>query len=117
MSKIIDGKKHSSVLKEKLKEEVANMLYWRQLDATRNSIQMLGQANFSHKELQNKSCNDIQDMLFTQKGINWNDLPAYLKRGIACFKDEMNCWTLDHETPEFNKDWDYINQFVYCEQE
>lgn len=63
------------------KEEVTNYIYWRQLDATRNSIQMVGQANFSHKELQNKSCNDIQDMLMTQKGINWNDLPTYKKRG------------------------------------
>lgn len=69
------------------KEEVTNNLYWRQLDATRNSIQMVGQANFSHKELQNKSCNEIQDMLITQKGINWNDLPTYQKRGSCCIKD------------------------------
>ena len=40
---------------------------------------MVGQANFSHKELQHKSCNNIQDMLMTQKGINWNDLPTYQK--------------------------------------
>ncbi len=33
------------------KEEVVNNFYWRQLDASRNSIQMVGQANFSHKEL------------------------------------------------------------------
>ena len=45
------------------KEEVTNLIYWRQLDATRNSIQMVGQANFSHKELHGKSCNMIQDML------------------------------------------------------
>ena len=62
------------------KEEVANLIYWRQLDATRNSIQMVGQANFSHNELQNKSCNDVQNMLLTQKNINWNDLPTYQKR-------------------------------------
>ena len=31
------------------KEEVTNCIYWRQLDASRNSIQMVGQANFSHK--------------------------------------------------------------------
>lgn len=68
------------------KEEVTNLIYWRQLDASRNSIQMVGQANFSHKELQNKSCNDIQDMLMTQKGINWNDLPTYQKRGSCCVK-------------------------------
>lgn len=30
------------------KEEVTNYFYWRQLDATRNSIQMVGQANFFH---------------------------------------------------------------------
>lgn len=68
------------------KEEVTNLVYWRQLDASRNSIQMVGQANFSHKELQNKSCNDIQDMLMTQKGINWNDFPTYQKRGSCCVK-------------------------------
>lgn len=33
------------------KEEVTNLCYWRQDDASRNSIQMVGQANFSHKEL------------------------------------------------------------------
>lgn len=70
------------------KEEVTNCLYWRQLDATRNSIQMVGQANFSHKELQNKSCSMIQDMLMTKKGINWNDLPTYQKRGSCCIKEE-----------------------------
>lgn len=69
------------------KEEVTNLVYWRQLDASRNSIQMVGRANFSHKLLQNKSCNDIQDMLMTQKGINWNDLPTYQKRGSCCVKE------------------------------
>lgn len=68
------------------KEEVTNFIYWRQLDASRNSIQMVGQANFSHKELQNKSCNQIQDMLMEQKGINWNDFHTYQKRGSCCIK-------------------------------
>ena len=65
------------------KEEVCNLIYWRQLDAARNSIQMVGQANFSHSELQNKSCNMIQDMLHEQRGINWNDYPTRWKRGTA----------------------------------
>lgn len=69
------------------REEVTNYFYWRQLDASRNSIQMVGQANFSHKKLQNKSCNDIQDMLMTQKGTNWNDFPAYQKRGSCVVKE------------------------------
>lgn len=70
------------------KEEVANLIYWRQLDATRNSIQMVGQANFSHSELQNKSCNQIQEMLFQERDINWNDFPTHLKRGSCCVKSE-----------------------------
>ena len=70
------------------KEEVTNLIYWRQLDATRNSIQMVGQANFSQADLHGKTCNEIQDMLMTQKGINWNDFPVYLKRGSACIKKE-----------------------------
>lgn len=69
------------------KEEVANYFYWRQLDATRNSIEMVGQANFSHKELHKKSCNMIQDMLHEQKGINWNDFSIPEKRGTCCYKE------------------------------
>lgn len=99
------------------KEEVTNLIYWRQLDATRNSIQMVGQANFSHKELQNKSCNAIQDMLFTQKGINWNDFPAYLKRGSACLKDDAG-WCIDTNMPKLSgEDRNYVERFIYCEDE
>lgn len=65
------------------REEVTNLIYWRQLDATRNSIQMVGQANFSHRELQGKSCSMIQDMLHEEKGINWNDFPTHQKRGTC----------------------------------
>lgn len=72
------------------KEEVTNCIYWRQLDATRNSIQMVGQAYFSHNELHEKTCNQIQDMLHEQKGINWNDYRPYLKRGTAIVKTEID---------------------------
>lgn len=71
------------------KEEVTNLIYWRQVDATRNSIQMVGQANFSHGELQDKTCNMIQDMLHEQKGINWNDFPTVCKRGTAVIKNRI----------------------------
>ena len=49
------------------KEEVTNLVYWRQIDAARNSVQMVGQANFSHAELQHKTSNMIQDMLHEQR--------------------------------------------------
>lgn len=119
------------------KEEVANLIYWRQLDATRNSIQMVGQANFSHKELQNKSCNDIQDMLMTQKGINWNDFPVHKKRGTCIIKTNKkektftedigdngdilgtimtirSKWIIDENIPIFKgEDRKYIEKLIY----
>lgn len=100
------------------KEEVTNLVYWRQLDATRNSIQMVGQANFSHKELQNKSCNQIQDMLMTQKGINWNDFPVYQKRGSCCVKETNESgrgkWIIDKDIPIFKgEDKEYIDRLIF----
>jgi tRNA(His) 5'-end guanylyltransferase len=109
------------------KEEVTNLIYWRQLDATRNSIQMVGQANFSHKELQNKSCNDIQDMLMLEKGINWNDFPTHQKRGSCCIKnhdydeygnDWGEGWRIDTEIPIFKgEDRKYIEKLIQPEEE
>ena len=106
-------------------DEVTNCFIWRQQDATRNAVQMLGQCNFSHNELQGKSCNNIQDMLMTQKGINFNDMPTEFKRGVCCYKTikedividvktkkEMRLmrsnWVIDKEIPIFTQDRDYI---------
>jgi tRNA(His) 5'-end guanylyltransferase len=95
------------------KEEVTNFVYWRQLDATRNSIQMVGQANFSHRELQGKSCNQIQDMLHEQKGINWNDFPTSQKRGSACIKQDGK-WVVDLEMPILKgEDREYVDKLIY----
>jgi len=94
------------------KEEVTNLVYWRQLDATRNSIQMVGQAYFSHKELQNKTCNMIQDMLHEQKGINWNDYEVDKKRGSCCIKTEEG-WIIDKNIPIFKGEGrNYIDRLI-----
>ena len=99
------------------REEVTNCIYWRQQDATRNSIQMVGQANFSHKELQGKSCNDIQNMLLTQRNINWNNLPTVLKRGSCCIKIESSSWIIDTEIPIFKEDGrNYIENLIKEEE-
>lgn len=96
------------------KEEVCNCIYWRQLDATRNSIQMVGQANFSHAELQGKSCNEIQDMLHEQRGINWNDFPTRWKRGVAWTKTNGT----DYEMPILRgEDRKYVDDEVYFVEE
>jgi len=69
-------------------EEVVNYFIWRQQDATRNSISMAAQSMFSHKDLQNKSTSDMQDMMMLKKGVNWNDYPTRFKRGTAVIKVE-----------------------------
>jgi tRNA(His) 5'-end guanylyltransferase len=61
--------------------EVANYFVWRQRDAVRNSIQMLGQHYFTQAQLHRKTTDQIQEMLFDNHGINWNDLDPGLKRG------------------------------------
>lgn len=99
------------------KEEVTNCFLWHQLDATRNAIQMLGQCNFSHKELQNKSCNDIQDMLMVQKEINFNDMATAFKRGVCCIKSEDGKWMIDMEIPIFSQNRDYIEKTFRIEEQ
>lgn len=92
------------------KEEACNLVYWRQLDATRNSIQMVGQANFSHSELQGKSCNMIQDMLHEERGINWNDYPTRWKRGIAWTREKG----IDYEIPILKgEDRKYVDELIF----
>lgn len=117
------------------KEEVTNNIYWRQLDASRNSVQMVGQANFSHRELLNKTCNQIQDMLMTQRGINWNDMGTSYKRGSCCVrnrrivsmsadgtvtceirnpKESETAWIIDNEIPIFKGEGRrYIDELIF----
>lgn len=111
------------------KDEVVNCLIWRQQDATRNSIQSVGQTYFSQKQLNEKTCNEIQDMLFTEKGINWNDLKTTYKRGSCCYKQQVerevilpksdkkvkvrrNQWYIDNEIPIFTQDRKYIEKWL-----
>ena len=111
------------------KEEVTNYIYWRQLDAMRNSIQAVGQANFSQTQLNLKSCNDIKDML-KQKGINWDDFPTGLKRGSCAVKSDnpvdivvnagdrkiithRKLWYIDRKIPVFKGDGrEYIERLI-----
>lgn len=111
------------------KDEVCNCLIWRQQDATRNSIESVGQAFFSQKQLMNKSCKEIQEMLWQQKDINWNDFPTDCKRGSCCYKvkteDIMtnlktkkevrvvrNNWVIDTDIPIFTQDRSFIERWL-----
>ncbi len=113
------------------KEDVANYFVWRQQDATRNSIQMLGQQYFSHKELHKKNVSNIQDMLMADHEINWNDIDTWKKRGtcvkrmsLPSMKDGATFETirpassilLDKEIPIFTQDRNYIEDLLKTEE-
>ena len=70
------------------KEDVCNYFVWRQRDAEKNSISMLAQHHFSANQLHGKSGPQKQDMLMLEKGVNWNDIPVWQKRG----------WCVDRKT-------------------
>jgi len=69
--------------------EAANALLWREIDATKNSISMAAQGYFSHKALHGKTGAEKQEMLH-EKGINWNDYPAFFKRGTYVTRVEKS---------------------------
>ena len=111
------------------KEEVTNLIYWRQLDASRNSIQMVGHANFSQKQMHGKSTGDIQDMLMLEKNINWNDFPVACKRGSCCIRGQADedpsrtdgsrtensrGWVIDNDIPIFKGEArEYVDRLIY----
>lgn len=108
------------------KEEVCNYFIWRQNDCTRNSIQMVAQSCFSHKELQGKSCNELQNMLLTKKDINWNNFSIPEKRGSCCAKTQIETvvdyrtgqeknrlkWGIDYNIPIFKENREYIESLI-----
>lgn len=101
-------------------DEVCNYFLWRQQDATKNSISMVAQANFPHKQLQSLNGSQLQDKLMLEKGLNWNDLPTWQKRGV-CIKKQgyMNGetartkWEVDMNIPIFSQNREYVEQYVY----
>lgn len=115
--------------------EVNNYFIWRQRDTVKNSISMVAQSEFSPKELHGKNGDQQQEMLITQKGINWNDLDCHLKRGRWITKqlvknpmdklilnssygvngvlpERRKEWVLFTDTPDFSKNPELINKIV-----
>lgn len=107
-------------------DEVCNYFIWRQQDAIRNSIQSMGQAHFSHKELMNKNCENIKQML-VEKNLKWESIPISCQRGVcvikkpakvktqinmetgSCMEMTRNRWTIDDNVPLFWEDRKYID--------
>lgn len=60
--------------------EGANVILWRYLDAVKNSISMVAQANFSPKQLHGKHGGEMLEMLVA-KGVNYHALPEFFRCG------------------------------------
>jgi tRNA(His) 5'-end guanylyltransferase len=112
------------------KEEVVNYFIWRQQDATRNSVQMLGRHYFSHKQLHRKTAKDINDMLYTEHDVLWNQIDTWKKRGSCAIRPPMvlqsesrsatifapnNSIIIDEEIPVFQEDREYIEDLLGSE--
>lgn len=67
-------------------DEVVNYFLWRYRDWTRNSINTVGQTLLGKSATKFKTTNQVQEMLFEQKGVNWNDYSIREKRGGLCVK-------------------------------
>lgn len=104
------------------KEEVTNYFIWRQQDASRNSVQMLGRFHFSQKQMHGKNNSQVQDMLMLEKGVNWNDIPTWMKRG-ACVASNPDVFSsgprfvMDNEIPIFTQDREYIDRHLKIEEQ
>lgn len=100
------------------KEEVNNYFFWRQLDATRNSVQSMGYNYFSHRDLMNKNIGEVKAKL-RELGLPWEDIPVSHQRGRCVVKveqeDNRTDWVVDNDIPVFCSDINYIEQHVYLD--
>lgn len=104
-------------------DEMVNTMIWRQQDATRNSVSMAAYAHFGDKRTKNKNNSEKQEMLFQEKGINWNDYAVKFKRGTVVKKEkvemvrngqifERNKWLPDYDTPIFSQNKEYLEKLI-----
>jgi tRNA(His) guanylyltransferase len=62
------------------RDEAANAILWRALDARKNAVSMVAQANFSHRQLHRKGQTDMLEML-GEIGVDFESYPDAFKRG------------------------------------
>lgn len=97
-------------------KDVCNYFVWRQRDWERNSLQMVCRSHYSQKQMTGKSNSDMHELLH-KKGVNWNDLPTFLKRGRCIKKTYLPgvlrpSWEVDEQIPIFTKERDYIESHL-----
>ncbi|MBB6073346.1 tRNA(His) 5'-end guanylyltransferase [Longimicrobium terrae] len=116
--------------------EVNNVFLWRQLDAFKNAVQgfayweigrLLGRGT-TDRLIHGMSTSQLQELIYTRLGINFNDVPTAFKRGRCIVPGTSlppertgpgegestgsSRWTVDDEIPLFNRDRGYIERFL-----
>ena len=101
-----------------------NNIIWRQQDAIRNSVEMVGHVYFSANQLHKVNVEGIKSMLLEQKGIDWEkDFTIYQRRGACCYRTFVkkvgkdgkeilrSLWYIDENMPviQNNRYWFAIN--------
>lgn len=79
--------------------DIYNYLLWRFQDWKRNSIQMLAQSMYSHKELHKKNTGDMIIMC-KDKGVDWNTLYSAHKYGTLVWKDDRSVYRVHEDLSE-----------------
>lgn len=96
------------------KTEVMNYFIWRQQDTVRNSISSVAQSLYSHKELNDKNTDQMQEMCF-KKGVNWNDFSISKKRGRVIkksYNDQNRAVWITTAPPIFTQEKYYLNDLI-----
>jgi tRNA(His) 5'-end guanylyltransferase len=112
-------------------DEVINYFWYRQADAIRNSIQMLARSEFSHKQCDRKSGEQLKQMLLEERGISWDEQAPHNKYGVGIVKKPFDetvtftkggvtktidvvrqRWVVDDDLPVFYKEVDYLGRFL-----
>ncbi len=97
--------------------EVMNYFRWRQQDCVRNSVSMVAQANFSHKDLHGKSQTMMHEMLH-QKGVNWaTDFTDGEKNGRVITKELYVTATSIHPPTVQRTRWVSSGAWVFTKDE
>lgn len=111
--------------------DVNNYFVWRQQDWNRNSLAMLAQSLYSHKQLQGKGRAEQHEMCW-QAGHNWADLSSHIKDGRVVVKRQVERefahddeqgnreigtvlrseWYVPEVTPIFTADRDFVGNMV-----
>lgn len=104
--------------------EMVNTIIWRQQDCTRNSVSMAAHALLGHSATMNKSSDEKQEMLFKEKGVNWNDYKVKYKRGVVVKRHVVTVdgsngepvartkWLPDYDTPIFTQEREYLYDLI-----